>query len=73
MNTVPGAWKRANWKKCTAWREWQALAQTAVSQGMGDLVEVYQPHEGAGWREVDRMIGMLRKAMQERDYETYKV
>lgn len=56
-----------------AWADWRALASAAVERGMGDLVEVCTPREGAGWREVDREIAKLRKLMQERDYEVYTI
>lgn len=65
-----GIWKITNYyNRVQAWREWQALAQTAVCQGMGDLVEEHKPSEGAGWKEIDRKISQLRDAMQKRDYE----
>lgn len=44
-------------------RDWEILAEKAASDGFGGLVDKYRPSSGAGWREIDRRIGLLRDAM----------
>jgi hypothetical protein len=55
-----------------AWRDWQALAKTALLVMSADEVAKYKPADNAGWRKIDKSIAELRLALYARQ-EYYPV
>ncbi|HYE72622.1 MAG TPA: hypothetical protein VEF04_04790 [Blastocatellia bacterium] len=53
------------YNRIEAVKDWNSLAQKAITAGRGDLIEQCKYKESAGWRAIDKQTAKLRAALEQ--------